>query len=117
MLTAAFWVCEAVQYLRAGMYRSCQSKEPVAISHMYAQMELSCHCFADCAGAVLPIWKVLAETVISGDERYSKNDSEMSDKKESAKVVRCQLDSGEPIVGLSLHHDDVAKVSKLPALR
>ena len=68
--------------------------------------------FTPCSiGAVLPIWKVLADTVIPEEDKKSRADMDSANKKDHARVVRCTLDSGEPIVGLSLHHDDVGKVA------
>lgn len=60
-------------------------------------------------GAVLPIWKVLADTVLPDEDKKARIDT--SSKQEQAHVVRLKLDSGEPIVGLSVVHDDVSKVS------
>ena len=62
-------------------------------------------------GAVLPIWKVLADTVIPTEEKKFKGDMEAPRGKDHARVVRLKLDSGEPIIGLSLMSDDVQKVS------
>lgn len=60
------------------------------------------------SGAVLPIWKVLADTVLPDEEKKSRYD--VGGKKEQAHVVRLKLDSGEPIVGLAIHYDDVSRV-------
>ena len=54
---------------------------------------------------MLPIWKVLADTVLPDEDKKS-----TGTKKEQAHVVRLQLDSGERVVGLSLQHDDVSRV-------
>ena len=62
-------------------------------------------------GAVLPIWKVLADTVIPTEEKKFKGDMDAPRGKDHARVVRLKLDSGEPIIGLSLMSDDVQKVS------
>lgn len=62
------------------------------------------------SGAVLPIWKVLAEQVIPTDDKKFKGDLEGPKSKDHARVVRLKLDSGEPIIGLSLMSDDVQKV-------
>lgn len=68
--------------------------------------------FTPCStGAVLPIWKVLADTVIPEEDKKGRADIDSANKKDHARVVRCTLDTGEPIVGLSLHHDDVGKVA------
>ena len=63
------------------------------------------------SGAVLPIWKVLAEQVIPTEDKKFKGDLEGPKSKDHARVVRLKLDSGEPIIGLSLMSDDVQKVS------
>ena len=65
----------------------------------------------DDAGAVLPIWKVLADTVIPTEDKKFKGDLEGPKGKDHARVVRLKLDSGEPIIGLSLMSDDVTTVS------
>lgn len=62
-------------------------------------------------GAVLPIWKVLADTVIPTEDKKFKGDMDAPKGKDHARVVRLKLDSGEPIIGLSLMSDDVQKVS------
>lgn len=68
------------------------------------------------SGAVLPIWKVLADTVLPDEEKKSRYDT--GGKKDQAHVVRLKLDSGEPIVGLAIHYDDVSRVRfSQPALR
>lgn len=61
-------------------------------------------------GAVLPIWKVLADTVIPTEDKKLKGDMDGPKGKDHARVVRLKLDSGEPIIGLSLMSDDVQKV-------
>ena len=67
------------------------------------------------AGAVLPIWKVLAETALPPEDKTAKvGDVDAPKGKDYARVVRLKLDSGEGIIGLSLMPDDVYKVSKLP---
>ena len=59
---------------------------------------------------MLPIWKILADTVVPDHEKIKGSDLESASKKEYARVVRLQLDSGEHIVGLSLHSEDVGRV-------
>lgn len=66
-------------------------------------------------GAVLPIWKVLAEQVIPAEDKKFTGDLEGPKGKDHARVVRLKLDSGEPIIGLTLMSDDVQKVSAAPA--
>lgn len=61
-------------------------------------------------GAVLPIWKVLAEQVIPAEDKKFTSDVEGPKGKDHARVVRLKLDSGEPIIGLTLMSDDVQKV-------
>lgn len=63
------------------------------------------------AGAVLPIWKVLADTVIPEEDKKFKGDADAPKGKDHARVVRLKLDSGEPIIGLSLMTDDAPRVS------
>ena len=65
----------------------------------------------DAPGAVLPIWKVLAEQVIPAEDKKLTGDLEGPKGKDHARVVRLKLDSGEPIIGLSLMSDDVQKVN------
>ena len=60
---------------------------------------------------MLPIWKVLADTVLPDEDRKT-----LVPKKEQAHVVRLQLDSGERVVGLSLQHDDVSRVCMMHAV-
>ena len=62
------------------------------------------------SGAVLPIWKVLAEQVIPAEDKKFTGDVEGPKGKDHARVVRLKLDSGEPIIGLTLMSDDVQKV-------
>ena len=70
-------------------------------------------CVADHAGAVLPIWKVLSDTVIPDEEKKVRaSDMDTGKSKDHARVVRLKLDSGEPLIGLSLISDDVFKVRK-----
>ncbi|DBA83686.1 TPA: hypothetical protein ACH3X1_016793 [Trebouxia sp. C0004] len=62
-------------------------------------------------GAVLPIWKVLSDTVIPDEEKKVRpSDMDSAKSKDHARVVRLKLDSGEPIIGLSLMSEDVFKV-------
>jgi hypothetical protein len=69
-----------------------------------------------CSGAVLPIWKVLSDTVIPDEEKkVRQSDMDSAKSKDYARVVRLKLDSGEPIIGLSLMSEDVFKV-KHPAV-
>jgi hypothetical protein len=69
-----------------------------------------------CSGAVLPIWKVLSDTVIPDEEKKVRpSDMDSAKSKDYARVVRLKLDSGEPIIGLSLMSEDVFKV-KHPAV-
>ena len=70
------------------------------------------------AGAVLPIWKVLTDTVIPDEDKKVKASDMSSVKaKDHARVVRLKLDSGEPIIGLNLISEDVPRVSLHPVLR
>ena len=70
-------------------------------------------CVTDHAGAVLPIWKVLSDTVIPDEEKKVRpSDMDTGKSKDHARVVRLKLDSGEPLIGLSLISDDVFKVRK-----
>ena len=63
------------------------------------------------SGAVLPIWKVLSDTVIPDEEKKVRaSDMDSAKSKDHARVVRLKLDSGEPIIGLSLMSEDVFKV-------
>lgn len=69
------------------------------------------------AGAVLPIWKVLSDTVIPDEEKKVRSSNMDTVKaKDHARVVRLKLDSGEPIIGLSLMTDDVSRVSHTSSL-
>ena len=69
------------------------------------------------AGAVLPIWKVLSDTVIPDEEKKVRaNDLDTAKSKDHARVVRLKLDSGEPLIGLSLMSDDVFKVTHYNSL-
>ena len=61
---------------------------------------------------MLPIWKVLSDTVIPDDEKKVRSsDMDTVKVKDHARVVRLKLDSGEPIIGLSLMSEDVHRVS------
>ena len=96
------------------MIRSCVTQDLVLSLHcewrdvcdmMYAEA------VDDASGAVLPIWKVLAEQVIPAEDKKFTGDLEGPKGKDHARVVRLKLDSGEPIIGLTLMSDDVQKVS------
>lgn len=67
-------------------------------------------------GAVLPIWKVLADTVIPDEDKKFRGDADAPKGKDHARVVRLKLDSGEPIIGLSLMTDDVHRVRQIATL-
>ena len=62
---------------------------------------------------MLPIWKVLADTVIPEEDKKYKYIADGPKGKDHARVVRLKLDSGEPIIGLSLQSEDVPKVGPL----
>ena len=66
---------------------------------------------------MLPIWKVLADTVIPDEDKKFRGDADAPKGKDHARVVRLKLDSGEPIIGLSLMADDVHKVSPTMLLK
>jgi len=84
--------------------------------HFVMIEQVVCQMNALRSGAVLPIWKVLSDTVIPDQEKKARpSDMDSAKSKDHARVVRLKLDSGEPIIGLSLVSEDVFKV-KHPAV-